>query len=535
MFKTPALGASGLGNRGIGAPALKRMARSDQQQGAFDLRDAQAIFAAEPALLGGIWLPDLDKLFQSSNGTTAAVSGAVVGYVADRSGRGLAATQATTANKPTLVRFQNDKYWFTPNSTTTALTATFPSSLGSTCTIFEAGINGVVKRTNRTIATTYNLADKPWFGSIVLNRATTPYEDALFTRLLSCYSPKYQYNDTLSQWLFQSQEKGLILDCDDLPLMFQDASGVTPVTAMEQSVRLILDKSPNRVFARAESDAARPVVSARYNILLATEALSTQNVTTIAATYTLSFSGTGTITLSGTATGEKSAGSNSVTCTAGTLTLTVSGSVTQADLRVTNDGAGLPPYQRVTTATDYDTAGFPRYLKCNGAASAMVTPTIDFTATDKMTVWAGVRKMMDIGRTAVIELSAFYEANNGSFLLSAPSAALNNYVFLSGGAGGGSASSKTNISSPTTNVLTCIAAISTDVNTLRVDGVQAGTSSIDQGLGNYGNYPLYIGARAGSSHYFNGRIYSLIVRGAQTSAELIAAVEQDVNYKTRAY
>ena len=67
--------------------------------------------------------------------------------------------------------------------------------------------------------------------------------------------------------------------------------------------------------------------------------LSTQNVTTTATPYTLAFIGTGTVTLSGTSTAGPLVGtgaSNQVslnfTPTAGTLTLTVTGSVTYAVL-----------------------------------------------------------------------------------------------------------------------------------------------------------------------------------------------------------
>ena len=108
---------------------------------------------------------------------------------------------------------------------------------------------------------------------------------------------------------------------------------------------------------------ARPALSGRYNLLTATETLSTQSVTTEATDYTLKFEGAGTITLSGTATGPISAGTHTITCTAGTLTCTVAGTVTRADLRVKRDGSSLPAYQAVTDANTYDTAGFPLYLK----------------------------------------------------------------------------------------------------------------------------------------------------------------------------
>jgi hypothetical protein len=78
--------------------------------------------------------------------------------------------------------------------------------------------------------------------------------------------------------------------------------------------------------------------NASTNLLLNSAALSTQNVTTTAVAHTLSFYGTGSVTLSGSATGTlNGTGANNrvfltFTPTAGTLTLTVSGSVTFAQL-----------------------------------------------------------------------------------------------------------------------------------------------------------------------------------------------------------
>jgi hypothetical protein len=166
--------------------------------------------------------------------------------------------------------------------------------------------------------------------------------------------------------LFAAGEQGVWYDPSDFSTMFQDSAGTTPVTAVEQPVGRILDKSGRGNHATQATSAARPVLSARVNQLLATDTLSTQNVTTLVAIYTLAFSGTGTVTASGTNIGVYTAGSNSLVCTAGTLTLTVVGSVTFADLRVTNDGVGIPAYQRVTTSTDYDTTGFPYYLRFDG-------------------------------------------------------------------------------------------------------------------------------------------------------------------------
>jgi hypothetical protein len=79
----------------------------------------------------------------------------------------------------------------------------------------------------------------------------------------------------------------------------------------------------------------------RQNLLLNSATLSTQTVTVTAVAHTLSFYGTGTVTLSGTSTAGPLVGtaansrvSLTFTPTAGSLTLTVSGSVTNANLEI---------------------------------------------------------------------------------------------------------------------------------------------------------------------------------------------------------
>ena len=90
--------------------------------------------------------------------------------------------------------------------------------------------------------------------------------------------------------------------------------------------------------------AARPTysvepVGGRRNLLLNTDTLATQSVTVTAVEHVLSFTGTGTITLSGVSTAGPLVGTGAdnrvsltFTPTAGSLTLTVSGSVTFAQL-----------------------------------------------------------------------------------------------------------------------------------------------------------------------------------------------------------
>lgn len=53
------------------------------------------------------------------------------------------------------------------------------------------------------------------------------------------------------------------------------------------------------------------------------------------------------------------------------------------------------------------------------------------------------------------------------------------------------------------------------------------------GGGNFGSYPLYIGARAGTDLYFNGRLYGLAARGAQSTLSQIEATELYTKQKMR--
>jgi hypothetical protein len=332
--------------------------------------------------------------------------------------------------------------------------------------------------------------------------------------------------------LFSAGELGAWYDPSDFSTMFQDSAGTTPVTAVEQPVGRILDKSGRGNTATQATSASRPVLSARVNQLLATATLSTQSVTTLAATYTLSFSGAGTVTASGTNIGVYTAGSNSLVCTAGTLTLTVVGSVTFADLRVTNDGVGLPAYQRVTTSTDYDTTGFPLYLRFDGTDDSLATSS--FTpGTNRVQAFSGVRKLSDAARGIVAEFGP--TVGTTAFNMEAPSAASPTYKWRSGG----TVLQETipsGFAAPITNVLAGTADISAPFVTVRINGVEVATNTASQGTGSYAASSLFIGRRTGASLPFNGRLYSLIIRfGANLDATTIRNTETWVNGKTMAY
>ena len=72
--------------------------------------------------------------------------------------------------------------------------------------------------------------------------------------------------------LFKNGEQGAWYDPSDMSTLFQDGAGTVPVTAAEQPVGRILDKSGRGNHASQATSTKRPVLSARVNLLTKTEA-----------------------------------------------------------------------------------------------------------------------------------------------------------------------------------------------------------------------------------------------------------------------
>jgi hypothetical protein len=129
----------------------------------------------------------------------------------------------------------------------------------------------------------------------------------------------------------------------------------------------------------------------------------------------------------------------------------------------------------------------------------------------------------------IAELSANSSANNGGFWLldgSKEGAAGNNVSFRSNGTTTNAVDSA--VVPPLTVVVSGIGDISGDRSLIRLNGVLDETGTSEQGSGNYGNYSIFIGSRAGSSLRLNGIIYTLIVRGATTPTSTIADFERNL-------
>lgn len=316
-------------------------------------------------------------------------------------------------------------------------------------------------------------------------------------------------------------------------------SGNPPITSNASSSNLNPFVTGTGNHRSQATSANRPLLSARYNLLLGTAALATQSITTVSTSYTITFAGAGTVTLSGTFIGVFTAGTNTFTATAGTLIVTVAGSVLTADIRPTNQTTTLPAYQAVVNSTTYDTAGFPQYLKYNGSNQFLSTASVDFTATAQMSVFAGVRKLSDVAAGVIVEMSSIVTTNNGSFLIDAPDVPVNKDVgvYLRGTSTVAKPITSAIVAAPATYTLNPSFAIATSGTTIsnNLNGLFNNSSSASSGTGNFGNYPLYFGMRAGTSLPFNGQEYQMIIVGKTLTATQITSTETFVNNRTKAY
>lgn len=175
------------------------------------------------------------------------------------------------------------------------------------------------------------------------------------------------------------------------------------------------------------------------------------------------------------------------------------------------------------------------YLQFDGSDDFLISPTIT-PGVDEAQIFAGVYKASDAATGNVMETSTSVNVNNGAIRMTSPISTFPNFGMQSRGTVATAATAPNSYPAPLNAVLAAVGDISGDSAVLRVNGAQVAASTADQGTGNYLAYPMYVGSRAGTSNFLNGRIYSLIVRfGANLDAATIAATEAYVNSKTGAY
>ena len=181
--------------------------------------------------------------------------------------------------------------------------------------------------------------------------------------------------------------------------------------------------------------------------------------------------------------------------------------------------ASRPILQRNATTGAY-------YLAFDGVDDFLQAGSVDFTGTGKVSLFTGVRRLSDAGVSIIAEFSANSVLNTNSFYL----VALSNSAlqFNSRGSGNSAPVSSQRFPAPAPVVISSVGDISGDVSKIRANGGGYAVNVGDQGTGNYGNHPLYIGRRGGAALSFNGHIYGLIGIGKLVSDNEIVNIEKEL-------
>lgn len=175
------------------------------------------------------------------------------------------------------------------------------------------------------------------------------------------------------------------------------------------------------------------------------------------------------------------------------------------------------------------------YLEFDGVDDFLQTSNIDFTATDKVSLFTGVDKLSD-NPQFIAALVLDYTSLVGTFSLITGEDGLGN-GYASTGIGSatlsdGQSARNYTYPAPDVAVLSVRHDISDDLSSMRRNGVVGIDGIEDKGTGNFGNYPLFIGRYLGLIAAFKGNIYSLIGVGKLVSEDETIAIEKELAKNT---
>ena len=219
---------------------------------------------------------------------------------------------------------------------------------------------------------------------------------------------------------------------------------------------------------------------------------------------------------------------------AGTIPVTASGQTVALmkdksgnNAHATQSDATKRPTFTIYPGTEYGALSF------DGTNDFMVTSAINFTGTAVMTATAGFQVSPTAGTGArfVVELGPVTASTNGSFYMTGPGSINDHSMGMRGNTA--LAVSFANVSGDD-DVLTGVfdigqtakeAEMIPRLNGTVISGGDLTWTGTNAGTGNFGNHALYIGSRAGTTFFFKGYMYGMIVRGATSSAPQITATE----------
>ena len=213
--------------------------------------------------------------------------------------------------------------------------------------------------------------------------------------------------------------------------------------------------------------------------------------------------------------------------TAGTTQSTTNGIVARIDDKSGNNNHALQATSSLSP-TKKVTSGRNRVV-FDGVDDFLATSAINLAGGNEITVVLGVAKVTDASTQMVVENTT----SGGSFKVFVPAGGSGYTGAILGSLQ--SDATATGFAAPVNVVLSVTGKISTDTNILRINGTQVAAPATDQGTGNFGNYPLYLGMRDGTSLPFTGSIYGLIIVNRVLTPAELASAEAWMNSKTGAF
>ena len=167
------------------------------------------------------------------------------------------------------------------------------------------------------------------------------------------------------------------------------------------------------------------------------------------------------------------------------------------------------------------------YLEFDGSDDFLVTSNINFTATDKVSLFAGVRKLSDANIGSVFGLSSAPLSASGVFEMYTPqTVGGEGFAYYSRGASTRSVVLAQGLKAPVGFILSAQTDIANNTVICKINQTLAAVTAGSLGDGSFSNNPLFIGRRGGTSLPFNGHIYSLIGFGRLTTDAETVALEK---------
>lgn len=351
------------------------------------------------------------------------------------------------------------------------------------------------------------------------------------------------------QKLFANGEQGFFYDPSDMGTMYQDAAGTVPVTAVGQPVGLILDKSGGLIIGSniaAISSASKTVDGTQTDYLINNATYANKwyvvefDVLSVASQPYINIAGALTLYFDTSSIGVGHSKLMILANSSGQIRISGSASSRYSIANITvKNISGNHAYQSTSASRPIlrkNAETGANYLEFDGSDDFLRTSNIDFTGTNKMSLFAGLNRTGNATIGTVLETGTNYTTPTGGFAFQSPQAVGVNSVNLMASSGGASVYTA---GSYAPNVFTYAGFIDLSKTTakdqvkFRVNGVYEGASRSNlAGNGNFGNVPVYIGRRSGTSQPFNGHIYGLIGTGKLASENETLVIEKELAKRT---